>query len=198
MTDESSRILRTEFETLLAGVLERAYAVAYRLTGNRQDAEDLVQEAALNAFRGFSSFQPGTNFRAWFLRILTNCWCTNQRKHRDLASLHELEEAHKFYFFERISEVRPQGLDDPVREMFDRLASEDVARALQALPDEFRVVCTLYFVQDCSYQEIADVLGVPIGTVRSRLHRGRQMLQKRLWLTAQDLGIVPSPAPSLV
>lgn len=184
-----------EFEALLRGVLPAAFGTALHLTGNREDAEDLVQEAALNAFRGFGGFERGTNFKAWFFRILLNCFYSARRRRRPAtASLYELEDSHLLYLY---AQTRAQGWGgDPARELFDRLTSADVARALAALPEEFRVVSTLYFLEDFGYQEIADVLGIPVGTVRSRLHRGRRMLQKRLWRLAEDQGLVAGERPA--
>jgi RNA polymerase sigma-70 factor (ECF subfamily) len=185
-----------EFETLLIGMLEPAYRLAYRLTGDGQDAEDLVQEAALRAYRFRHSFQPGTSFKAWFYRIVMNQFYTTTRRRKPTtASLDSLTDAHEILMFVRSAEaglLRPDS--DPAATAVARMAEDDVARALATLPDEYRTVATLYFVDDLSYQEIADILGVPIGTVRSRLHRGRQMLQKQLWRVAEELGIVRGPA----
>lgn len=183
-----------EFETQLVGMLDRSYRLALRLTGDAQDAEDLIQEAALRAFRFRHTFQRGTSFKAWFYRIVVNYfYTTTRRKHITATSLDDLTEAHDVFLFLRSAEaglLEPNS--DPAATTVARMAESDVARALAALPDEFRTVCTLYFMDDLSYQEIADILEVPIGTVRSRLHRGRHMLQKQLWRVAEELGIVPS------
>lgn len=180
-----------DFESLLAPVVERAYGTALRLTGQAADAEDLVQEAALRAFQAFHQYRPGTSFRAWFFRILLNCFYASRRKKRPETSLDALEEAPPLYLYSRTAEA---GLHapgrDPAREVLDRIAGEDAPRAVAALPEEFRVVATLYFMDDFSYQEIANVLDVPVGTVRSRLHRGRKLLQKALWEVATDAGLV--------
>jgi RNA polymerase sigma-70 factor (ECF subfamily) len=189
---------QAEFEAQLAPVLERAYATALRLTRHAADAEDLVQDAALLAFRGFATFERGTNFRAWFLRILMNAFLSGRRKHRaedDAVSLDEVPNA----FIQRQAhelvktEAVPAGLAaaDVARSVIGQLESEQVEAAIDALPEEFRTVAALYFLQDLPYQEIAAMLGIPIGTVRSRLHRGRALLQKRLWETARDHGLVP-------
>lgn len=185
-----------EFEAALVGMLEPAYRLAYRLTNDSQDAEDLVQEAALRAFRFRHTFQAGTSFKAWFYRIVVNHFYTGTRRRRAVtSSLDSLSDAHEILLFVRSAEaglLRPEA--DPAATAIARMAEDDVARALATLPDEFRTVCTLYFLDDLSYQEIADILAVPIGTVRSRLHRGRQMLQKQLWRVAEELGVVTSPA----
>ncbi len=180
-----------DFESLLAPVVDRAFGTALRLTGNRDDAQDLVQEAALLAFRGFRTFRPGTHFRAWFLRILVNCFYASRRRKRPEQSLEAMEEsAPLLHLYVQTYHNGMHGAGrDPAREVMDRIAAQDVARALDSLPDEFRVACTLYFMDDLSYQEIADAVGVPVGTVRSRLHRGRKLLQKRLWQAALDAGL---------
>lgn len=186
-----------DFESLLAPVVERAYGTALRLSGNRDDAQDLVQEAALLAFRGFGTFRPGTNFRAWFFRILVNCFYASKRRRRPEQSLEALEEdAPLLHLFVQSRAAGMHGPGrDPAREVLDRIAAEDVQRSMESLPEEFRVACTLYFMEDFSYQEIADVVGIPVGTVRSRLHRGRKLLQKRLWRAAVDAGL-PAAAPA--
>jgi RNA polymerase sigma-70 factor (ECF subfamily) len=181
----------TDFDMLLRPVLGPAFGTALRMTGNRHDAEDLVQEAALAAHRGFATFQPGTNFKAWFFRIMMNCYLTSRRRARPETSMEDLEDSHAAYLFMRTAEAGLHGrFDDPAGATIGQMAQEDVVRALESLPEEFRVVCTLYFMEDLAYQEIADILGMPVGTVRSRLHRGRKMLQKRLWMVAEDQGIV--------
>ena len=182
-----------EFETLLMESLEPAYRLALRLTGDSEDAQDLVQEAALRASRFRNSFERGTSFKSWFYRIIVNQFYTTTRRRKNTAttSLDSLADATDIFLFSRSAEAGLIAPDaDPAANVVSRMAEDDVARALAALPEEFRTVATLYFIDDLSYQEIADILGVPIGTVRSRLHRGRHMLQKQLWRVAEELGIV--------
>ena len=190
-----------EFEQLLAPVLERAYGVALRLTRDPTDAEDLVQDAALLAFRGFRTFERGTNFRAWFLRILTNAFISARRKKRpedEGLSLDTPPNAFMQRQAQRLvgESARPkyQAGGDVVREVLAKLDTEQVVAAIDQLPEEFRVVSVLYFLEDQPYQEIAQTLGIPVGTVRSRLHRGRALLQQRLWQLAVDAGIVGGAA----
>jgi len=182
---------QTPFEALLELVLDGAFAVALRYTRNRTDAEDLVQEAALLACRGFHTFTPGSNFRAWFHRILTNCFYSKYRKERRQGAELDLEETSELYLYE---ETAALGLHsqtrDPAAQVMDKLTGELIEEAIGSLSDEYRVVATLYFLEEFSYQEIAEVVGVPVGTVRSRLHRARHMLQKSLWAIAKDRGIV--------
>lgn len=185
-----------EFETLLAGVLEVGYGVAYHLTRSRDDAEDVVQEAALQAWRNFHQFEKGTNFKAWFLRILTHCCFALFRKRRRQPQI-SLEDASPLHLnMASIGAGIGAAHGDPATAVISRLGEERVSRAIGELPEEFRVVCTLYFMNDASYQEIAEMLECPVGTVRSRLHRGRRMLQKALWVVAEDEGIVSALAAS--
>jgi RNA polymerase sigma-70 factor (ECF subfamily) len=188
---EATLVSQADFEMMLRAVVGQAYGVALRLTGNRQDAEDLVQDAALAALRGRSTFRAGSNFRAWFFKIVMNRFFTAHRKRRPVDSIEDIEEVHPLYLFQRTADAGLLRQDDPVQTTIGRLAEADVAAALASLPDEFRAVCTMYFMDDFSYEEIADMLDIPIGTVRSRLHRGRRLLQKRLWQLAVDQGIVP-------
>lgn len=180
-------------EQLLRPLLPKAYGVALNLTRNRADAEDLVQDAALHALRGVGTFQAGSNFKAWFFRILYNCFYSSYRRRAADRGSHGLEEASEHYLLLRAAESGADMGGDPVADTLGRLQSEQVAAALQLLPEEYRAVCTLYFIDDVAYQEIADVLGIPVGTVRSRLHRGRRMLQKQLWELALDQGLVAAP-----
>jgi len=179
------------FESLLEPLLDSAFGTALRFTRNRADAEDLVQEAALLAYRGFGSFEPGSSFRAWFFRILTNAYFTKYRKRKREGIQVELDDAPDIHLYLRTAEL---GLhdraEDPASLLMSKVATEHVEAAIAALPDEYRVAATLYFMQDFSYQEIADVVGVPVGTIRSRIHRGRRLLQKALWTIAEERGIV--------
>ena len=167
------------FDALLMQVLPRARRMALRLVADAADADDLVQETAILAHRHFAHFRPGTNFAAWFLRILTNRFYTLRRR--------------------RTSWYTPSGEHDTVATLVDPLpdpaaAVEDgehrarVADALAQLPGEFRDVCTLYLVDDLRYQDIAVRLAIPVGTVRSRLHRGRHLLRHALRPMAEDFG----------
>jgi RNA polymerase sigma-70 factor (ECF subfamily) len=189
-----SETLRREFEALLEPALDRAWAVALRLARGREDAEDLVQEAALLAWRGFGTFQRGTNFRAWFVRIITNAFLSGRRRRRPEDHAVPMEEAPNAFIQRSASEFAAAegaaGGADLARSVLGRLEAEAVAEAIDSLPEEFRVSAALYFLQDQSYQEIATTLGVPVGTVRSRLHRGRALLQKKLWEHAVDHGLV--------
>ena len=179
-----------EFEILLMPQLAAAYRTALRLTGQAADAEDLVQEAVLLACRGFSSFQTGTNFRAWFFRILTNAYFSKYRRLRRQGTSVELEDSPELYLFMQSADAGLHRYTDPAGAVMDRLDTGQVTAAIDALPEEYRAAAALYLVNDMAYDEIASTLGVPIGTVRSRLHRARRMLQRALWTIAEDAGIV--------
>ena len=178
------------FEQEVLPFLDQLYSAALRMTRNPADAEDLVQEAALLACRHRQTFQSGTNFKAWFLRIVTNVFYSKCRRNsggRAMLSLDEATEP-RLYSLAQGSNAG-QGLD-PSREFIDRLDGEAISAALAALPMEYRVVTTMYLVDDMAYQDIALTLGVPVGTVRSRLHRGRKLLQQALWEEATDRGLI--------
>jgi RNA polymerase sigma-70 factor (ECF subfamily) len=181
----------SSFEALLGEILPRAYSLARSLTGNSADAEDLIQDAALRAFRAFDSFTPGTNFKAWFFKILTHCHFERYRRAGSRPETVGLDDAPDLFLYQRTAEMGlHQSCDDPATLVMSKMTTEQVLSAIAALPEEFRVVATLHFADDMTYQEVAEVLGCPVGTVRSRLHRGRKMLQKCLWSIAEASGIV--------
>jgi RNA polymerase sigma-70 factor (ECF subfamily) len=177
---------RLEAEALT--YLDPLYRTALRLSRNPQDAEDLVQETYLNAFRALDRFEEGTNLRAWLFRILNNAFISQyrRRKRRPSSSLDEVSD---FYLYDHLvagNTAPPQ--ENPEREVLSRIGDEAVLQALEELPVEFRQVELLADVEGFSYREIADILGIPIGTVMSRLYRGRRRLQQRLWREAQQAG----------
>jgi RNA polymerase sigma-70 factor (ECF subfamily) len=180
-----------KFEALFEPILTAAYGTARHMTRNDDDAADLVQEAALRAFRSFHTFEEGTNFKAWFFRILTNLFYEKHRKTEREVGTVSLEDAPDLYLF---TQTVNAGLhaqhEDPAAAVLGKMTEEEIAAAIAALPEEYRVVCSLYFMEEFSYEEIAALIGCPIGTVRSRLHRGRKMLQKALWHIAEEHGIV--------
>ena len=179
------------FEALLLPLLDSAYGTALHLTRNGADAEDLLQDAALLACRGFKSYEQGTNFKAWFFRVLTNAFYSGYRKRKREGTRMELDDTPELYLYSQTAGLGLHtGSDNPATLLMDQIDGELVGAAVDALPVEYRVVATLYFMQDFSYQEIAEVLQVPVGTVRSRLHRGRRLLQRALWQLARDRGII--------
>jgi RNA polymerase sigma-70 factor (ECF subfamily) len=179
-------------EQLLTPVLGPAYNFAVRLTRDEVDAEDLLQDAVVRACRFFHQFEPGTDFRAWLFKILANCYYQSVRKNKGRGDQVHLEDAPVLHLFTRMAELGSLDREtDPAAMLLERLGTDRIARALGSLPEKYRVVATLYFVQDFSYEEIAGVLAIPLGTVRSRLHRARRMLQQLLWDLAQEHGLVP-------
>jgi RNA polymerase sigma-70 factor (ECF subfamily) len=183
-----------EFEALLRPQLEAAYRAAYRMTGRAAEAEDLVQEASLLAWRGFGSFETGTNFRGWLLRIVTNAFLSRYRKTRRQGQSVPIDEVPELYLWRKCAAANLDGmLEDPAGTLLASLDGERINGAIAALPEEYRVVAALYFMEDLSYQEIAAMIGVPIGTVRSRLFRARRHLQRSLWDLGVELGIVVTP-----
>jgi RNA polymerase sigma-70 factor (ECF subfamily) len=180
----------TTLETLLTPILGVAYGYGLRLVRNRAEAEDLLQEAALAAVRGFGTFRQGTNFKAWFFQVLTNCFYARHRRSAREGQATDLDDVPELYLYERTAEIGLHRAPDPARQVLSRLDSDEIAAALGSLPEEYRVVSTLYFMEDFTYEQIASILGVPVGTVRSRLHRGRKLLQRRLWPIAVEHGIV--------
>ena len=181
-----------EFGVQIGPLLQLAYRVALRRSGDRDLAEDLVQEAALNAFVHYDQFKPGTNFRAWFMRILLNCLRSHYRRawgRRRTLALHGPEPRHGS------AAVGEGGLWSQTPDLADsvlsRLNAEQVADAIARLPDVYRTVCALYVVDDLSYPEIARILGCPVGTVRSRLHRSRRLLRDQLCCIGPDRSRAP-------
>jgi RNA polymerase sigma-70 factor (ECF subfamily) len=177
------------FERLLQPVLEPAYRAAYHLARNTADAEDIVQEASLLAWRSFDSFEQGTNFRAWFQRIVVNVFLTRCRAERRRGTTVPLvaDDADS----DRTAADTRWAADggDAAEAILGAMDVQAVQAALASLPVEYRTVAVLYFVDDLSYEQIAETVGCPVGTVRSRLHRGRRLLWKRLAETARDRGI---------
>ena len=182
--------VRERFERDVLPLLPSLYGAALRLTRNPSDAEDLVQEAYLRAYRGFGSFQEGTNLRAWMYRILTNTFINSYRKKQRepvTVSVGD-EDVEDWYLYDRLGE---SGVESSAEsEVLERIPDEDVQRALEDLPESFRMAVLLADVEGFSYKEIAEILAIPIGTVMSRLHRGRKALQKALWETVRERGLV--------
>lgn len=180
--------LRARFEHEVLPLLPNLYGAALRMTRNPQDAEDLVQETYLRAYRGFGGFREGTNLRAWMYRILTNTFINAYRKkQREPVTVPE-DDTPDWYLYDKLGGAGAEASAEA--EVLEQLPDEDVQRALEALPEAFRMAVLLADVEGFSYKEIAEILDVPIGTVMSRLHRGRKALQKALWETVRERGLV--------
>lgn len=176
-------------EALLLPVLGPAYRTAYHLTRDASDAEDAVQQAAVLACRGFDGFEQGSNFRAWFLRIVTNVCLSDYRRRRRSPVARSLDEPTGESELTPAEMLAGPSADRPDIGLVQRLDAAQISAALGALPPEYRTVTTLYFVEELSYQEISEIVNCPIGTVRSRLHRGRKLLQAALLELAEERGI---------
>jgi len=172
------------------------YAAALRMTRNPSDAEDLVQETYLKAYRGFGGFTEGTNLKAWLYRILTNTYINTYRAKKRRPDETELDEVEDLYLYRRLGGLeaanRGRSAED---ELMDTFTETEVKLAIEALPEQFRLAVILADVEGFSYKEIAKILDVPIGTVMSRLHRGRKNLQKQLYSFASDRGLLPTEDP---
>jgi RNA polymerase sigma-70 factor, ECF subfamily len=169
---------RVHFEEDALALSDQVYRVARHLSGSREDAEELVQETYARAFRSWRSFQPGTNLRAWLLRILTNLNIDRGRRRQRAPETQPLEEG-DYFLYNRLEESTGDGTADEER-VVERLSQDDIVTALSAVPHDFRDVIVLVDIGDFSYQDAAQILDIPVGTVMSRLHRGRRILKREL------------------
>lgn len=189
-------VLRERFEREAMPLMPNLYSAALRLTRNPADAEDLVQETFLRAYRGFASFEEGTNLRAWLYRILTNSFInTYRKKQRQPVTVEGPDDLDEWYLFDRLGSRHVEASAET--EVLDRIPDADVKRALEDLPEGFRMAVLLADVEGFSYKEIAEIMDIPIGTVMSRLHRGRKQLEKLLYDFAVSHRLaepVPDPA----
>lgn len=175
---------RRAFEEEALPHLDTAYRVALRLTGDEAQAEDLVQETMLKAFRSWHQYRPGTNVRAWLLTILRHTFINEYRRKRKVVSEIDVSEVEAWTVFPEVQETDPEG------RFFDQIVDAEVLNAIDALPDEFRETVTLSDVEGMTYAEIAAITEVPVGTVKSRLFRARQALQRQLYDYAVEMGYI--------
>jgi RNA polymerase sigma-70 factor (ECF subfamily) len=175
---------RASFEREALVHLDALYRVALRLSGNPADADDLVQETVLKAYRAWDQYERGTNAKGWLLTILRNSFINEYRRRTRHPETVDLDTIEPFAVFGDIQEEDPQGA------FFDKIVDDEVLRAIDALPEVFRETVVLSDVEGMSYQEIARILDVPVGTVKSRLFRARQMLQGKLYDYAVNMGYI--------
>lgn len=191
VTSPSTSGTTEDFEAGVIAQLDSLYRTALRLTNNPQEAEDLVQETMLKAFRFSNTYQRGTNLRAWLFRILNTSAINRYRKQASHPTTTSLPEGEDFYLYNRIKDLSGQeltlGAED---EVLSQYMDEDVYNALNDLPPNFRMAVVLADIEGLSYKEIAEALQIPIGTVMSRISRARRQLQQSLWKYAQERGYV--------
>jgi RNA polymerase sigma-70 factor (ECF subfamily) len=185
MAEDATRIAteardRVRFEEEALALADQVFRVARHLAGSREDAEELVQETYARAFRSWRSYTPGTNLRAWLLRILTNLNIDRGRRNQRAPQMQPLE-ANDYYLYDKLA-ADTGGSGGPADEerVVERLSQDDIVAALSAVPHDFRDVVVLVDIGDFSYQDAAQILDIPIGTVMSRLHRGRRILKREL------------------
>ena len=184
---------KQRFQTDTLPLLDSLYAGALRMTRNPPDAEDLVQETMMRAYRSFDRFEPGTNLKAWLFRIMTNAYINTYRKKQREPMKVSHDEIEDFDLYRELKEHDPQWDATPENIVLSNLVDSDIIEAIDDLPEQFRLAVVLSDVEGFSYAEMAEIMDVPLGTVMSRLHRGRKALQKRLWDIARDRGIVKGP-----
>ncbi|WP_276113873.1 sigma-70 family RNA polymerase sigma factor [Desertimonas flava] len=184
---------QTQFADEAMEFAPQLYSAALRMTRNEADAADLVQETYLRAYRGFAGFKEGTNLRAWLYRILTNTYINSYRAKQRRPQETELEDVDDLYLYRRVGTIEAAVANRTATasaedQLIDAIADDDVKQALEDLPEAFRLPVLLADVEGFAYKEIAEMLDIPIGTVMSRLHRGRKAMQKSLYDYAEAHG----------
>lgn len=184
---EDQNQLYSDFEKEAVPHMDALFNFALRMTGDSDEADDLVQETYLKAFRFFDKFEKGTNCKAWLFRIMKNTYINSYRKTSREPDKIDYEEVENFY-----ENIKPSSTDSAhlEKEMYDNLLDDELSNAIASLPEDFRTVIILCDIEGFTYDEIADFVDVPVGTVRSRLHRARKMLFAKLYGYAADKGYV--------
>jgi RNA polymerase sigma-70 factor (ECF subfamily) len=193
MADSPVRLSKDDKERFTrdtAPLLDSLYGAALRMTRNPSDAEDLLQETMLRAYRAFDRFEAGTNLKAWLFRILTNAYINTYRKRQREPLKVSSDELGDFDLYQQLKDHDSDFGQSAETMVLDGLLDSDIVDALDELPEQFRLAVLLSDLEGFSYAEIAEIMDVPMGTVMSRLHRGRKALQKRLWNIAREKGIV--------
>lgn len=185
--DEKQRQLYEDFEREAIPHMDALFNFALKMTGDSDEADDLVQETYLKAFRFFDKFEKGTNCKAWLFRIMKNTYINKYRKETKEPDKVDYEEVENFY-----ENVKPSSTDSAhlEKDIFDNLLDDELSEAINSLPDDFKTVVILCDIEGFTYEEIADFIDVPVGTVRSRLHRARKMLFTKLQKYASERGYI--------
>lgn len=183
----ATRKKHREFEEEAIPHMDVLYNFALRTTGNEDDARDLLQETYLKAYRFWDKYEKGTNIRAWLFRIMKNSYINRYRKETKEPATVDYDDVENFYNSIRAESTDPNDLQE---KLFGNLLGDEVSKSLASLPDDFRTVVILCDIEGMMYEEIAQFLDIPIGTVRSRLHRGRKLLQQRLFEYAKNQGMI--------
>jgi RNA polymerase sigma-70 factor, ECF subfamily len=182
---------QAQFADLTMEYMGSLYSAALRMTRNPSDAEDLVQETYLKAYRAFGSFKEGTNLKAWLYRILTNTFINSYRARKRRPEQTDIDDVEDLYLYRRLGGLEAVNAGrSPEEEVLEHFTEAEVKAAVEALPEQFRMAVLLADVEGFSYKEIAEILDIPIGTVMSRLHRGRKALQKTLHGFGMQRGLV--------
>ena len=170
------------------------FSTALRMTRNRSDAEDLVQETYVKGWRSFRTFQEGTNLRAWLFRIMTNTYINKYNATKRKGTEVELDDVEELFLYKRLGSIDQSKLSSSAEDqMLNLFTDDEVKNALESLPEDFRIPVLLSDVDGFSYKEIAEMLEIPMGTVMSRLHRGRKIMQKMLYEYARERGLIIEP-----
>ena len=170
------------------------FSTALRMTRNRSDAEDLVQETYIKGWRSFRTFQEGTNLRAWLFRIMTNTYINKYNAAKRKGTEVELDDVEELFLYKRLGSIDQSKLSSSAEDqMLNLFTDDEVKNALESLPEDFRIPVLLSDVDGFSYKEIAEMLEIPMGTVMSRLHRGRKAMQKMLYEYARERGLIIEP-----